>query len=64
MKVWRVLITGADGRGTGEQFQDRWRAEEAYEAARAPGAVVTLAEFMNGKQVEIVRDSRFEEKVK
>lgn len=60
MKVWRLIITGADGRGSGEQFQDRWRAEEAYEAAREPGKVVTLAEFINGKQTEIVRDSRFE----
>ena len=60
MKVWRVLITGADGRGTGEQFQDRWRAEEAYEAARQTGAVVTLAEFYGNRQTEIVRDSRFE----
>ena len=60
MKTWRVLITGADGRGTGEQFQDRWRAEEAFEAAKAPGKLVTLAEFVNGQQTEIVRDSRFE----
>ncbi len=60
MKTWRVLITGADGRGTGEQFQDRWRAEEAYEAAKAPDKLVTLAEFVNGQQTEIVRDSRFE----
>ncbi len=60
MKTWRVLITGADGRGTGEQFQDRWRAEEAFEAAKAPDKLVTLAEFVNGRQTEIVRDSRFE----
>lgn len=60
MKVWRVLITGADGRGTGEQFQDRWRAEEAYEAAKAPDKLVTLAEFVNGRQIEIVKDSRWE----
>ena len=60
MKVWRVLITGADGRGTGEQFQDRWRAEEAFEAAKAPGKLVTLAEFVNGRQTEIVKDSRWE----
>lgn len=60
MKTWRVLITGADGRGTGEQFQDRWRAEEAFEAAKAPGKLVTLAEFVNGQQIEVVRDSRFE----
>lgn len=60
MKVWRVLITGADGRGTGEQFQDRWRAEEAYEAAKAPDKLVTLAEFVNGRQTEIVKDSRWE----
>jgi len=64
MKVWRLVVTSADGKGTGEQFQDRWRAEEAYEAARQTGAVVTLAEFVNGKQTEIIRDSRFEEKVK
>ena len=64
MKVWRLIVTSADGRGTGEQFQDRWRAEEAYEAAKAPDKLVTLAEFVNGKQTEIVRDSRFEEKVK
>ena len=60
MKVWRVLVTGADGRGTGEQFQDRWRAEEAYEAAKAPDKLVTLAEFVNGRQTEIVKDSRWE----
>ena len=60
MKTWRVLITGADGKGTGEQFQDRWRAEEAFEAAKAPDKLVTLAEFVNGRQTEIVRDSRFE----
>ena len=60
MKLWRVIVTGADGRGSGEQFQDRWRAEEAYEAAREPGKVVTLAEFYGNKQLEIVRDSRFE----
>ena len=60
MKTWRVLITGADGRGTGEQFQDRWRAEEAFEAAKAPGKLVTLAEFVNGRQTEIVKDSRWE----
>ncbi len=60
MKVWRVLITGADGRGTGEQFQDRWRAEEAFEAAKAPDKLVTLAEFVNGRQTEIVKDSRWE----
>lgn len=64
MKVWRLIITGADGRGSGEQFQDRWRAEEAYEAAREPGVVVTLTEVIDGRQIEIVRDSRFEEKVK
>ena len=60
MKVWRLIVTSADGRGTGEQFQDRWRAEEAYEAAKAPDKLVTLAEFVNGQQTEIVRDSRFE----
>ncbi len=60
MKTWRVLITGADGRGTGEQFQDRWRAEEAFEAAKAPDKLVTLAEFVNGRQTEIVKDSRWE----
>ena len=64
MKLWRIIVTSADGKGTGEQFQDRWRAEEVYEAARGPGRVVTLAEFVNGQQVEIVRDSRFEEKAK
>ena len=60
MKVWRLIITSADGRGTGEQFQDRWRAEEAYEAAKAPDKLVTLAEFVNGRQTEIVKDSRWE----
>ena len=60
MKTWRVLITGADGKGTGEQFQDRWRAEEAFEAAKAPDKLVTLAEFVNGRQTEIVKDSRWE----
>ena len=60
MKVWRLIITSADGRGTGEQFQDRWRAEEAFEAAKAPGKLVTLAEFVNGRQTEIVKDSRWE----
>ncbi len=60
MKTWRVLITGADGRGTGEQFQDRWRAEEAYEAAKAPDKLVILSEFQDGRQIEVVRDSRFE----
>ena len=60
MKTWRLITTHADGKGTGEQFQDRWAAEAAYEAARGPGRVVTLAEFVNGQQVEIVRDSRFE----
>ena len=60
MKTWRVLITGADGRGTGEQFQDRWRAEEAYEAAKAPDKLVILSEFQDGRQTEIVKDSRWE----
>ena len=60
MKTWRVVITGADGKGTGEQFQDRWRAEEAFEAAKAPDKLVTLAEFVNGRQTEIVKDSRWE----
>ena len=64
MKKWRVVATDANGRGVGEQFQDRWRAEEAYEAAREPGVVVTLTEVIDGRQIEIVRDSRFEEKVK
>lgn len=60
MKVWRLIITGADGRGSGEQFQDRWRAEEAFELARQPGVVVTLTEVIDGRQIEIVRDSRWE----
>jgi len=60
MKMWRLIVTSADGRGTGEQFQDRWRAEEAYEAAKAPDKLVTLAEFVNGRQTEIVKDSRWE----
>ena len=60
MKKWRVVATDANGRGVGEQFQDRWRAEEAYEAARQTGAVVTLAEFVNDRQTEIVRDTRWE----
>jgi len=60
MKVWRVLVTGADGKGTGETFQNRWEAEQAYEMAREPGKLVTLAEFVNGQQIEVVRDSRFE----
>ena len=60
MKVWRLIITGADGRGSGEEFQNRWEAEEAFEAARELGKTVTLAEFYGNKQIEIVRDSRFE----
>lgn len=60
MKVWRLIVTSADGKGTGEQFQDRWRAEEAFELARQPGVVVTLAEFRNGQQIEVIRDTRFE----
>ena len=60
MKMWRLIVTSADGKGTGEQFQDRWRAEEAYEAARQTGAVVTLAEFYGNRQIEVVRDNRFE----
>jgi len=60
VKIWRVISTSADGKGTGEQFQDRWRAEEAFNGALEPGKLVTLAEFQDNKMVEIVRDSRWE----
>ena len=60
MKKWRVVATDDNGRGVGEEFTLRWQAEEAYEAQRAPGKLVTLAEFQDGKQTEIVRDTRWE----
>ena len=61
MKTYRVIATDDNGRGTGEEFEVRWQAEQAYEAARKPGTLVTLAEFVNGQQTEIVRDTRFEQ---
>ena len=64
MKKWRVVATDDNGRGVGEEFTLRWQAEEAYEAHRGPGVVVTLVEIVNGQQIEIVRDTRFAEKVK
>ena len=61
MKTWVVLRTDpATWRGTGEAYQLRWQAEDAYQAAKAPGSVVTLAEFIDGRMIEIVKDSRFE----
>ena len=60
MKKWRVVATDDNGRGVGEEFTLRWQAEEAYEAHRGPGKLVTLAEFQDGKQTEIVRDTRWE----
>ncbi len=60
MIKWRVIRTDATGRGTGEEFELRWQAEESFEMARQPGVVVTLAEFRNGQQTEIVRDTRWE----
>ena len=60
MKTWRVISTDADGTGTGESYQDRWLAEEAYQAAKQPGRLVILAEFHDNRMIEIVRDSRFE----
>ena len=64
MKVWRVIATDADGCGEGRTFQDRWQAEEEYERLRKPGRLVTLAEFINNRQTEIVRDTRWESKEK
>lgn len=63
MKTWRVISTDADGTGTGESYQDRWLAEERFEAARKPGRLVILAEFMDDEQTEVVRDSRLERAV-
>lgn len=61
MKTYRVITTDvATWRGTGEEYQLRWQAEQAYEKAQGPGKLVTLAEFIDGRQIEIVRDSRFE----
>ena len=60
MKIWRVIVTDADGTGTGESYQDRWQAEEDFERQRKPGRLVTLAEFQDNRMIEIVRDSRFE----
>ncbi len=60
MKMWRLIVTSADGKGTGETFQNRWEAEQAYEMAREPGKLVTLAEFYGNRQIEVVRDNRFE----
>ena len=61
MKVWRVISSDtATWRGTGEEYQLRWQAEDAYRAAQGPGKIVTLAEFVNGRMVEIVRSSQFE----
>ena len=61
MKVWRLVCTDtATGKGTGEEYQLRWQAELAYRVAQVPGVIVTLAEFVNGRQTEIVKDSRFQ----
>jgi hypothetical protein len=60
MKVWRVIATDDNGRGYGAEYQDRWQAEEEYERLRKPGMLVTLAEFIDNRQTEIVRDTRFE----
>lgn len=60
MKIWRVIVTDADGCGEGRTFQDRWQAEEEYERQRKPGRLVTLAEFQDNRMIEIVRDTRFE----
>jgi hypothetical protein len=61
MKTWRVLRTdAATWQGTGQEYELRWQAEDAYQAAKAPGVIVTMAEFVNGKMIEIVKDSRFE----
>lgn len=60
MKVWRVIRTAPDGTGGGESYHERWRAEEAFELARQPGVVVTLTEVIDGRQIEIVRDTRWE----
>ena len=60
MKTWRVISTDADGTGSGESYQDRWLAEERFEAARKPGRLVILAEFQDNRMIEIVRDTRFE----
>ena len=64
IKTWRVISTDDNGRGKGWEFQDRWAAEQTFENARKPGVIVTLAEFINGQQTEIVKDTRFEAKEK
>ena len=63
MKIWRVIVTDADGTGSGESYQDRWLAEEKFEAARKPGRLVILAEVRDGNMSEVVRDSRLERAV-
>ena len=61
MKMWRLIVTdSATWHGEAEEYQLRWQAELAYETAKGPGKLVTLAEFIDGRQIEIVRDSRFE----
>ena len=65
MKTYRVIATDtATWHGKAEEYQLRWQAEQAYEKARAPGKLVTLAEFVDGRQIEIVKDSRWETKEK
>ena len=63
MKTWRVISTDANGRGYGAIYQDRWQAEVDFERQRKPGRLVTLAEFMDDEQTEVVRDSRLEQAV-
>ncbi len=61
MKTWRVVATDtATWRGSGKEYQLRWQAEEAYEAQKGPGTLVTLAEFQDNRMIEIIKDSRFE----
>ena len=61
MKLWRLIVTDvATWHGHAEEYQLRWQAELAYADKCRPGVIVTLAEFKNGQQIEIVRDSRFE----
>ncbi len=59
MKTWLVIRTEKDGSGQGKEFQLRWQAEQAYDNANRPGVIVTMSEFTNGRQTEIVRDNRF-----
>lgn len=62
MKTWRLIVTDtATWHGKAEEYQLRWQAEDAYEKAKGPGKIVTLAEFNNNRMVEIVRSSQFEE---